>query len=484
MTSIPYDPSLILGNIVDMQRLAMLEVQKQITNPVEVAREKLNNLKRQLYKLNILYNQLVTMVDAVQLVKFSAQQVITKKAVSKAAVDYVKKFMKAQDQLLKLSEKDSKGTISSQVESPLNFALYEPKAHPISFDSIKFDCVFLQNTSNDEKSSSFADSVSAFIHGSIEEKGTGNKELSRSAHEAISQQTQRHKLEGSIIIVAHCTHKNALMIDPFIMDPVKALNAWNSLNPSDILVSTPYQMWSAATEEVTGKQSTLNILSGCTLASSFVGFVHILKEDFKDSTQTGSSVAKSVKVSVQAEMEKSAMGGEFGPSSSFSKATQNLLSTSNLSSHASLMCRGIIPSLKINAIKTSMQAMKPDVHDTMESLEVMKEDNGDPSDKTEESLANRQKRMSQFLNFTTSHIQSSTSALEKIETENRVIDIDSMIFAFSDFIDKASKGEGGVPIQFYLKQIRKNDIAKEYIKKFYANGPNGLFSDQKGKLGV
>ena len=60
--------------------------------------------------------------------------------------------------------------------------------------------------------------------------------------------------------------------------------------------------------------------------------------------------------------------------------------------------------------------------------------------------------------------ESMISALQAGEvTTNRILDINTMMTAFQDYIDKAIAGEAGVPINYYLKPITKLMIAQMYV---------------------
>ena len=77
--------------------------------------------------------------------------------------------------------------------------------------------------------------------------------------------------------------KMATELAPFIMDPEKAIDAWNQTYPSDTIPSDPTAM--AALINVDNKNK-LHILSGKTIGSSFVGLVHFEQHENTNSSQT------------------------------------------------------------------------------------------------------------------------------------------------------------------------------------------------------
>lgn len=53
------------------------------------------------------------------------------------------------------------------------------------------------------------------------------------------------------------------------------------------------------------------------------------------------------------------------------------------------------------------------------------------------------------------------SGLSEIDDgSNKVLDINSMMTAFEDYVDKALGGELGMPVNYYLKSITKSQLAQ------------------------
>mmetsp|Transcript_28507 Transcript_28507/g.43565 ORF Transcript_28507/g.43565 Transcript_28507/m.43565 type:complete len:489 (+) Transcript_28507:134-1600(+) len=473
MTSIPYDPTLVLGNIVDKHRIEALLRQAEIQKPLDLAADKMRNLKRQVYKLKMVYQSMLSLVgpDITKLKSLQQQIQTSKRAFATAAVQYATVSLKVQDELYKYATSQDQNKIGSQVESPLDYTQCFPEAHPISFDTIKFDVQYFQNESNKESTLSIATSVSGFVSQSVQTESAGtSREMAASTHASMSTATSQHDLDGTIVIVAHCTHKNALLIDPFVIDPLKAVSAWNMTFSEDMLRTDPSSMLTAALTPILPNQKKLTLLSGCSLSSSFVGFVHILKEESSDSSQKAATVAKSVKDSLSAEFEEATLEGAFGVSSSVTTTAKALLSKSHLNNHASLICRGIIPSMTSKTMTTSVMTMQPGPKEITENLEQM---NGksDPSNDTMDGQIGAAKKGQQFLSLTTSHIEGAVTSLGKVQdAKNQVFDTESMFIAFDDYVKKASVGDAGVPTNFYIKAVSKADVAKCYIRKYYSDG--------------
>lgn len=64
------------------------------------------------------------------------------------------------------------------------------------------------------------------------------------------------------------------------------------------------------------------------------------------------------------------------------------------------------------------------------------------------------------------------ASLGKIDDgANQVLDINSLMVAFEDYVDKASHGEVGVPLSFYVKTMTKSELAQNWLDENYPDGP-------------
>lgn len=53
--------------------------------------------------------------------------------------------------------------------------------------------------------------------------------------------------------------------------------------------------------------------------------------------------------------------------------------------------------------------------------------------------------------------------------KSKIIDINSLMTAFEDYVDKALKGSLGMPINYYLKPITKSQLAEMWVDKYFPN---------------
>eukprot|EP00546_Thalassionema_frauenfeldii_P008442 CAMPEP_0178921534 /NCGR_PEP_ID=MMETSP0786-20121207/15618_1 /TAXON_ID=186022 /ORGANISM="Thalassionema frauenfeldii, Strain CCMP 1798" /LENGTH=189 /DNA_ID=CAMNT_0020595731 /DNA_START=2075 /DNA_END=2640 /DNA_ORIENTATION=+ len=164
--------------------------------------------------------------------------------------------------------------------------------------------------------------------------------------------------------------------------------------------------------------------------------------------------------------------GEYGVGKEFAQAAKNLASSSELSSHCALITRGVIPNIASNTVKTTVYNLKPDATEIMSQLGAIQGSSNQVANESMEAMATKAKEGQQFITLNSEYLASAVSALGTYDNENnQVIDMNSLMTAFTDYVQKAISGEGiGVPVNFYIRDIYKADIAVAYINKYYPNG--------------
>jgi hypothetical protein len=65
-------------------------------------------------------------------------------------------------------------------------------------------------------------------------------------------------------------------------------------------------------------------------------------------------------------------------------------------------------------------------------------------------------------------IKAALEGLAEIDDgHNKMLDINSMMSALDDYLKKASEGNGGVPLTYFLKDITKKELAEAWVAKYY-----------------
>ena len=469
-SSIPYDPSLVLGNIADPTKIAALEKIASLQKPVDDAQLELNALILSKRSLDMTLQEMMNMnVDTADLNKLSTSIDGLKKNMAAAAVALATKTVTAQKAISKARDSADQTQINESVESPIDYNKSAIKQMPLSSDSMVMDAQYFRYESNEEGTSAHSSAVATYVSGQTSEflGPTYGFSAGASTKSAMESQHANHKIEGTLVITANCTHKVADVFAPFVLDPEKGIRAWNVYNRGSIINTADK---ASMQKMIAGKQSDkagMYLLSGATYGSSFVGLVHILQNEKNTSSQSSSSLAASLSVSISENLFLANESGKFGLDASFADSVKSLLSTSNLQSHASVITMGLIPSIVSNTIETTVQNLKPDPKDVMGQLAAI-QGASDTEVNTMGAGANKAKAGESFMQLNNAYVKNVVSSLGAYDTKNnKVINTNSMMTAFDDYVQKAIAGKCGVPINFFLKPITSRQLAEAWLKKFY-----------------
>jgi hypothetical protein len=240
-------------------------------------------------------------------------------------------------------------------------------------------------------------------------------------------------------------------------------------------------MTKIAEEEGTGKEKFLPLLSGATFGSSFVGMVHVLRTEGTESSQAMTSLAASMQEQFEVGCWFSNESGGFGVDTSFSNDIKNLLSTQNISSHVSIIATGSIPSIKSNQVQIGVKTFADfDPAKMMTNLATLA--NATTNDKNSVAASATAARTgAQMLAIQGSQVANVMLGLGKIDDGvNKMLDINSMMTAFEDYVDKAIAGEIGVPINYYVKSISRAQLAEMWVAKYFPNRYLMIAGDDTG----
>lgn len=472
--SIPYDPSLTLGNLLPNAKLKALgeisELQRRI-DELEYAMNSNMELRRSLDMTIAEMNNLGIDSSSLDQARKDADN-----AIKESATAYAQERATT---MKNIAEKKGKiGAISTSIESPIDYNKTQIKKMPLSSDSLRMNAQYFSFEQQQESAENTIKQAKAFVSAMTSFLGTERSaELTAAVGKQMTAQKQTNDLEGTLIITVTCTHKDAVLLAPFVLDVDKAIRVWNSLCdekdiPQDkrIKIDDVKNFQTIAKEEGTKDEEKLHLLSGVTYGSSFIGMVHVLKSTSSQSSQNISTIA----TSMQAQMETgnwfaSASGG-FGIDASFANDVKSLLSSQSLTSTVSIITMGSIPVIKSNEIQMGVQKFADfDPAKMMEKLAVA----ANATNSEQASVAERAQAArtgGQMLAIRDAEIKSVVTGLAPIdERKNKVLDTDTLMTAFEDYVNKAIAGNLGVPINFYLKSITRAQLAQMWVAKYYPN---------------
>lgn len=472
-STIPFDPSLVLGMVVDPNKIKQLEAIADEQLPVDLARNKVNALLRQKLSLDMTLKELVSLgATTAQLKDFRKNLVTIMEDVIKATGELSTAVITAEEKIAELKGKQGQKQIGSQVQSPLDFDVSALKPLPISSDSMNMDVQYFRYEDNEQSSTSVASSVSTFVGAKVSEflGPTYGVSAGASAHSAVDSASKNRSLVGTVVILINCTHKDAQVFSPVKLNVDSAIENFVSYTkkswdkPND-----PKGMLEKALVAITpeDEEKGMPLLVGATYGSSFVGFVHFEQIEKTQSFQAAASAAAQASQTIEGGLFVQAeIGSSF--SAQASASVKDLMSTSNIQSHCNVISMGIIPSIKSNNITSVVEGLKDSPKERMEQLAAM-QDASNSSIPSVASQAAEAKKGNAMQKMSSDYIKGSVSAVAAVDTQsNKVIDMNSLMTALDDFVERANKSEGGgVPINFYIKHITQRTIAYQWMEKYY-----------------
>jgi len=481
-STIPYDPSLVLGNIVHQDKLDNLTKISALQAPADSAQTNLNSMITLKRSIDMTIQEMIDMgIDVTDLIVESQE---INDQVKQAAIDYGKAKVASEKAIQPLRAVIS--GVSDEVESPIDYNRSQIKEMPISADSLQMNVQYFSYDENDQSSNSHAATISSFVSESLSIFGEGqSSQASASVQTQVNSQVSRHSISGTLVICISCTHKNAQVFAPFIMDVDKAVRAWNKLFPDNMInTNDPKSIAKIQAQSDTKEDKSFNILSGATYGSSFVGMVHVLNTSESQSSQSMESIAASMQETFDIGGWFASGTGGYGVDSSFSNSAKNLLSTQNIQSHCTLVTMGIIPSIKSNQVKIGVQGFSDfDPAKQMQELATLQGATATQNNSIS-AAADAARTGQQMITLKNETITSTLSGLASIDDgANNIIDTNSMMTAMDDYIQKCIEGGNnlGVPINYYLKPITQSMIAQSWMAKYYPNKFNqaGAADDSK-----
>jgi hypothetical protein len=218
MQSIPFDPALVLGNIVDEPTLAAVLAISAAAAPSDAAADRLNSLILSKRSLDMTIQELTGMgIDPAAVVKAGGE---LDKDIVEAAVLLATATIKSQSDIVKAKQHRASVPVSAHVESPLDYNKSALKPLPISADTFKMDAQFFTNDENVQSSSTTMSAVQSYVSASTAFLGDKySASATASVQSQMQSQYQRHSIAGTLVITAGATHKQAQLFAPLIIDP-------------------------------------------------------------------------------------------------------------------------------------------------------------------------------------------------------------------------------------------------------------------------
>jgi len=487
MSQIQADNGLVMGNIVSPRRMEILQQISRAQAPLDACQVSINSLMVSKRQFGMIHNEMINMgVDKEDLRRIQEEEDKLKNELAEQAVQLGRQMIDAQIRIRSL--KSDLSDLTFTPSSPVDFTKSTFIRLPLSADSLSLDVQYFRNESVNDKAGSHAATVASHVGNSFtgyRSPKTAN-DMSNAARNFVLNQTQNHDIAGTIVISASCTHRIAQVLDPFILDPKKAVASWNAMYPLDKLRTNPKSVFHAALvsaedQDDESADNILHILSGATFGSSFVGMIHMLRSNNMSTGQSAESTAAAMKKMMTSHLSVSEQSGDFGITSDFAEMMKALMSQSSYSSHCNIVTEGIIPSITSSTMKTSVASLKPNPKEIMSQLSAIQGANDGVVNDSLEAMAGKSKTGAQFMKLNSNYLKDTVSALGTYDhDQNKVIDMNSLMIAFEDYVSKAIDGKSGTPLNYFIRELHKRDIATAYIATYYPNGAQKF----RGRIGL
>src|SRR5579859_6329934 len=233
-SSIPYThPSLVLGNIVNPDMLRRLRKISSLNDHIDAAQNRMNAFITMKRSLEMTVSELLNM--NVDVSAITAKIAAIDKQIAAAAANYITVRLDNESAIQTLQEQIDEGQTDLALQSPVDFARSAIIKLPLAADSLHLDAQYFSYAENQETNPlGVVAEIEDYLKAAT--AGLGTKAATNVSGRAVTQinlQRRNHQLSGTLIITATCTHKQARLFSPCILDPDRAVAIWNTCYPND-----------------------------------------------------------------------------------------------------------------------------------------------------------------------------------------------------------------------------------------------------------
>lgn len=467
-TSIPYSPSLVLGSIVHPAAIDTLLAMAAVQTPIDAAQDTLNSFISLKRSLEMTVDELLNMnIDPKDLIAKIAE---VDSQLDKSATAYATTRIEQELKMQPLRAKVQ--LVNASVESPVDYNRTVPIPMPLAADTLAMDAQYFSFDENKQNADNTVDTIRKFISASGSLGGkSGALDIADSAVKQINRQRQMHKVAGTLVLTANCTHRTAVVLAPLVLDVDKAIRVWNQLFPQaqDKIKPDVATIEKIAREEGTTNEKSFSIISGATYGSSFVGMVHVLRTESTETSQDMESDEQVLQAKVEAESWWGSAAGGLGEDDTTASDVKNLLSRQNISSHVTVLTSGVILGIEGVDVQTAVRAFAVEEGEggTMAALTSLANANNAET-QSAQAMAEAARTGKDLVDMKEATVTAVIGKLGELQGQKvRMLNIDSLMTAFDNYVEKARAGGIGVPINYYLKPITRTQLAQMWMSKYY-----------------
>jgi len=375
---------------------------------------------------------------------------------------------KLMDEALEDGKEDlSLSVFNSNIMSPIDFQKSKIVYFDRSFNSISVDAQFFTVDTQSENANSHSDTIMGAIGGSYSGMNAHvSGSVSSAVHNTITNTLNNHDVESTLLLTSWATHSKVKQFCPLVVDCDLLLEAWNYYHKDNKIVLdhiSPKDLEQTDKEE---NEPTINLFTECCLGSAMVGMVHFIKKESTSTSQSSSDASFKAMASVQYSCLFASITGDTSISAQMAKKAANSISSGGMDVKFDLICLGYLPTLKANSVQLAVESFKNfdpasfSAENDMAAVANM--------DSASQSLIASNKSSTQQQSNMSSVIQATLMGLQQNETTYQILDYNTFLNAFDDYVKNAATTEGvGIPIGMNLKPYTKRDVITELFKKYF-----------------
>lgn len=164
----------------------------------------------------------------------------------------------------------------------------------------------------------------------------------------------------------------------------------------------------------------------------------------------------------------SSASGSLGMEETDAEDEKALLSRQEISSHVTVITSGVILGIAATDIQMAVKTFATEEgKTTMDALAALA-NAGNQDVQSMQSLAANARSGQEFTELQANTVKSVLSKLGEIQgMKVKVLDVNSLMTAFDNYVTAARAGGIGVPINYYLKPITRTQLAQMWMTKYY-----------------
>jgi len=481
---VQYDPALYIGCIIDKTSFKNLATVSALYAEIASKKSEINNMMRTAEEIKLITKECITSGFYDEKTGISDAEKDLKE-IQKIITNLKKEYLQVSVKNLQAISKIKTASVTQTIESPCDWTKTQIKTDfPISADTIKVDSSYFTFDENTQSADQHISSVMSFVDTQFSElfgSDSGSFDGSKKNRKSMSHTHQHHRVKSTLVITAMATHKNATMFAPCVFDVEKLVNCWNSCFTKEWLdAKNPVKMkelYKKSEKSSKIEKSHLNFVSGATYGSGLVGLVTFTDDSETNSSQKMEAMAESFKSAFKVAAFFGNVTGDFGFAKQEANSLKDMMSNQTIGVHFNMYCAGLIPTISSNIVEFGVKEFADFDPGAMEKQLVQMQNMTSGSSDSVDQGADASRTANQIQSLANNKVEAVLSSLQNIkESQDSVLNVNTMMTAFDNYAKMAAAGNIGVPMNYFVKPIYKSDIVELWMKKYF---PTAMWGEKK-----